>query len=1028
MSLLPKYNLLLILVFSGSVLFASQQTGPIVQTVGQTGVRAGQGIGYAAAQVRQGGTGRVVLNFNTDWAFCRGDIAGAEAAQFDDKEWDGVSIPHVMRIEEKYVGKGGVYQGIGWYRRYFRIPAAYKGKRICICFEGVQMNCAVFLNGLRLASHAGGYLGFSVDISDHIVFDKDNVLAVRVSNLDDPQTPPGKQQSKLDFNYFGGIYRNVSLLVTDQVFISGPIEANKIAGGGIFITYPQVSRSRAIIRIKTHIINKEQKDNRLTLLTTLLDKKGVAIASATSQSSCVRDSEKEMIQTLTVANPKLWHPDHPYLYRLVTRVYSDNVLVDKIVTAAGIRTLSFTSPTGKADGFYINGQKLYLRGANRHQAYQHIGDAASNSMQYRDALQLKKGGFNAVRACHYPQSPAFLDACDELGLLVIECQPGWQFYSSDSIFINRTYNDIRQMIRRDRNRPSVFLWETSLNESPTPESWMKEAIKIAHEEMPGDQLFVADDLNSRSRNNYDVFYKVTNEDGSDPLPAKPSLTREWGDTWIADPAKENGLRASGMYTEKGLINQCILRQNALNGETSEDKGGYWDHARLDANPRIGGYFVWSYNDYTRGSDPVPAFSGVVGIDRYEKFGFHQLRAMQNARNGVYGPMVFIAGYNNRPELDTSVIVFSNCERVTLFRNNRVAGEMNRLDNRVTAPFIASKGGSPYYTFKLKNYEAGELVAEGMMGGKAVCRHLVRTPLKPDHLEIEIAERGIKPVADGSDMVPLYIKVCDKNGAVVVNKEAFQSYKINIRVTGAGRLIGGNIPGRGISEQQTENGIGYGIVRTSREAGDVWIIASGDGLQSARVKFNTMPSLAAFVPDGRHAVWTDENERVFKDRFRKEERSEEVPEIKWTVNQVSVGQGAAITRGINIDTGTASEAMNTIGLDRIMDGNTSTGWVSNSPSLPISFTIDLGKLYDFKGSRIFWGKDSDWYTYEVEGSENGAAWQVIKQEEKVSGQVYQPAWCSQGHVRYIRIVIKAIQPESSRIAIKEIQLFGSPALE
>jgi len=185
MSLQPNYKLLLILVFSGSILFASAQTGSVVQTVGHTGLRSGQAIGYTSAQARQRGAGRVVLNFNTDWAFYRGDPNGAEAVQFDDKEWDGVSIPHVMQIEKKYVGEGGAYQGIGWYRRYFHIPSAYKGKRICICFEGVQMNCAVFLNGVRLAGHAGGYLGFSVDISDQIVFDKDNVLAVRVSNLDD---------------------------------------------------------------------------------------------------------------------------------------------------------------------------------------------------------------------------------------------------------------------------------------------------------------------------------------------------------------------------------------------------------------------------------------------------------------------------------------------------------------------------------------------------------------------------------------------------------------------------------------------------------------------------------------------------------------------------------------------------------------------------------------------------------------------------------------------------------------------------
>ena len=149
----------------------------------------------------------------------------------------------------------------------------------------------------------------------------------------------------------------------------------------------------------------------------------------------------------------------------------------------------------------------------------------------------------------------------------------------------------------------------------------------------------------------------------------PSLTREWGDTWMADPEKENGLRASRIYTEKGLLAQCFLRQNALNGSMLEEEGAYWDHARLDANKRIGGYFLWSYNDYTRGTDTITAFSGVVDLDRYEKFGYYQLKAMQDARNPVYGPMVYVASYNNRPDLDSTITVFSNCDKVRLYRNN-----------------------------------------------------------------------------------------------------------------------------------------------------------------------------------------------------------------------------------------------------------------------------------------------------------------------------------------------------------------------
>nr|WP_199080464.1 glycoside hydrolase family 2 TIM barrel-domain containing protein [Pedobacter sp. ASV19] len=811
----------------------------------------------AFCQKKNNGAIRKVYNLNTNWAFCRGDVKGAESVSFNDEKWYAVSIPHTMRLEQKHNGGAQVYQGVGWYRRYFKISKQADGKRITLNFEGVQKNCDVFLNGEKIAVHYGGYLGFVIDITSQVKWNQTNVLALRVVNTNDPLTPPGKELSKLDFNYYGGIYRNVSLVMTDKIYISDPLEANKIAGGGLFITYPQVSKQRAEIQIKTHLINGTGRGDSVTLVSSIRDKNEKEVARSVSKD--VLKSEIELGQNLVVLQPKLWHPDHPYQYHLVSQVYSGKKLVDEKTTLMGIRSISFQSAEGKADGFYINGEKLYLRGANRHQNYQFIGDAAANSMQYRDAFQLKKGGFNAVRAAHYPQSPAFLDACDKIGLLVIECEPGWQMFNKDSIFIKRTYQQVREMIRRDRNRPSVFLWETSLNESPTPDSWAKEMVRVAHEEMPTNQMFTADDFFAKGRKYYDVSYKVINEDGTDPDPKMPSLTREWGDTWIADPQKENGLRASRMYTAKGLLAQCILRQNALNGTMLEEEGGYWDHAKLDANKRISGYFLWSYNDYTRGSDAITAFSGVVDIDRYEKFGYYQLQAMQDARNPVYGPMVFIAGYNSRPDLDSTITVFSNCDRVKLYRNNQLMGEMSRESNAHTAAFLAAKGGSPYYTFKIGKYRSGDLKAEGIIDNKVVTTHVVSTPGKADHLEIEVADRGIKAVADGSDMIPVYIKVCDKKGTVITNTKAQQSFKVDLHVAGKGILIGASVPRIEAAVQFTEGGIGYGLIQTSERAGDIQVTANSSGLKPATIVIKTIPYNGKFLPDGVHPKWKIEKE-------------------------------------------------------------------------------------------------------------------------------------------------------------------------
>ncbi|HEY9259932.1 glycoside hydrolase family 2 TIM barrel-domain containing protein [Chitinophaga sp.] len=945
---------------------------------------------------------RSVLNFNTNWAFQRGEVNGAEKITYNDKDWAGVSIPHVMRIEKKHNGGNTVYQGVGWYRRYFRLPASYRNKRITICFDGVQTTAEVYLNGRKIATHTGGYMGFVVDISRQVDFQKDNVLAVRVTNTDNPQVPPGKPQSKLDFNYFGGIYRNVSLLATEKVFISHPLEANKIAGGGVFITYPAVNSNTASVNIKTNIVNAYRKVVNAQLRTTLVDSNGIVVATAKSSQPISGETDTDIQQSMTVNHPQLWHPDHPYLYRLVSVVYSENIPVDSLITVTGIRNISF-----RADGCYLNGEKLFLRGANRHQAYEYIGDAAPDNMQYMDALQLKKGGFNAVRAAHYPQSPAFLDACDKTGLLVIECEPGWQFYAKDSLFIANTFRDIREMIRRDRNHPSVFLWETSLNESPTPETWMQQAVQTAQAEIPNHQLFLADDYNARSKNHYNVSYKVVNEDGTDPMPSRPFLTREWGDSWMADAEKENSLRASRMYTEKGLINQCVLRQNALNGETSEALGGYWDHGGLDANPRIGGYFVWSYNDYTRGADPITAFSGVTDLDRYEKFSYYQLKAMQDARNPGYGPMVYIGSYNNQPALDSTIMVFSNCDTVQLYRNNHLCGEITRSQNAVTAPFVAAKGGSPYFLFHTGRYEAGTLKAVGIINGKTVCTHIVKTPGAPHHLEIEIPANHTSFLADGSSMTPFYVKVCDKDGTLISNQTPEQSYSIRMKVSGEGTLVGGNIPGAGISIQQTEGGIAYGIIRHTTTSGEITISANSPELVPANKRIKTVATPTVYVNDGIHHPWINENKIKATAYYTDTATSApKLPEIKLTGTSITV-----------------EPAQNPENIQTIVDGNTATGWAAGAGSLPVSITIDLKETYSLSGSHIVWGKDSDWYTYSIAVSANGNDWTAIKSPERVSGQDYKTVLFHAPPARYVRYSITGIQPETSKVAVKEIQLYG-----
>ncbi|NQX41596.1 beta-galactosidase [Pedobacter steynii] len=623
-------------------------------------------------------------------------------------------------------------------------------------------------------------------------------------------------------------------------------------------------------------------------------------------------------------------------------------------------------------------------------------------MQYRDAKLIKAGGFNSVRAAHYPASPAFLDACDEIGLLVIQCQPGWQFYNPDPVFVQRSFQDIREMVRRDRNRPSVFLWETSLNESPTPATWMKEAVAIAHQEMPGNQFYTADDMNSRSKGIYDVLYKVVNPDGTDPMPDSPSLTREWGDAWFSDASKENSLRASRIYSEKGMINQARLRQNALNGETSEAKGGYWDHAGLDANPRMGGYFLWSFNDYTRGSDAITAFSGVVDIDRSAKFGYYQMQSMERP-NKSNPAIVFIASYNNRSDLDSSIMVFSNCDAVKLYRNGQFVRQMTRAENAGTAPHIFSKGGSPYYIFHLESYQAGELKAEGLMNGKVVTQHQICTPEKPDHLEIVLAAEGTPILADGSEMIPVYIKVVDHKGTIIANKMGLESFDIELEVTGEGSLIGETIPE--VKLQPTEGGLAYALIRSTKKAGKITIKAKSKNLKPATLSFNSLASPANFVPDGSHPVWNSIHEHTAD-----------------TPINVDV-QGPDARKKLDLKNATIS-AVNSPSAQtkQIIDDDLNTVWQAESMPLPIVLLIDLKQEYQLSDYQIFWGKDSDWYQHSIMVSEDNLNWTSQVQNSEISGQDYAPKKLKSSKVRYLKLTISSIRPEKSRMAIREILLF------
>lgn len=943
--------------------------------------------------------GRQVLDMNTGWAFYRGDVEEGHKADLDDSGWMPAVIPHIMQLETKHCGGNSIYDGIGWYRRYFKLPGEYKGKRITVSFEGVMTNCDVYLNGEKITTHHGGYMGFVADLTDRIDWDGNNVLAVRVSAEHDPLTPPGKPQDKMDFYYYSGIYRDVSMVITDKVYITDPLQEDIIAGGGQFVTFPEVTKERAKTHLSTHIRNLTDEHKDLTVLSRLRDTTGHVVAQTETPVRLLNQSDETVEQDLVIDRPTLWHPYTPYLYTLQTQLLSGDRVLDETNKKIGIRTIRYTAE----EGFFINGEKLYMRGANRHQAYANVGDAASNSMQVRDVIDLKRGGYNAVRAAHYPADPAFLDACDQYGLLVVECIPGWQFYNPDSTFIRRLYDIGRQMIRRDRNHPSVVLWETALNESRYPVSLAKEIQELSHAEYPGDQMYTAGDYfgHADMEPYYDVFYKQVSrfpKDGDvmsnypeDFISVKPLFTREWGDGVGEKP------RVSLKENEEEQMRQCRSRIEQLNGQ------GYFDWCMLDANPHMGGHFVWSYNDYARGSQDETMYSGVVNINRYPKFSYFMLQSMRDqsvSQPGLYeGPMVFIASYNASEDFSSSttdIMVFSNCEEVRLYRNDKLIGKQTREERTPFYHSIVEKGGSPVFIFNAGTYEAGTLRAEALTDGKVVATHNVTTPEKAEHLVVDIKTNGITPVADGSDMIPVYVKVCDKNGSLVYNSQQ----EIRITVSGEGTLIGDTISRIGINPQKVEGGIGFAFIRTTKKAGNITLEATADGLSAGKAEVRTVPAEISCLPDGEHTAFTGkEEDNVVVKPSSWQKRMLERPRLKIASIQVGSSQ-------------------NGYPASNIMDNDDHTWWIAGEDKLPQVITLSLDRPVYVAASRILFQKDSSSYKHKVETSRDGEHWEPLYERE-CTGWEFKPMTVDR-EIKYFRLTIEDVS--EGRAGLGEISLY------
>ncbi len=739
------------------------------------------------------------------------------------------------------------YQGVAWYRKHFIVPEETAGKDVALHFEGIMGKQKIYVNGKEVKDHLGGYLPVTVSLTESGVKPGEEcVVAVMADNSDDKDFPPGKKQHSLDFAYHGGIYRDVWMIAKSPVSITDAIEADRVAGGGVFVHFDNVSGKGADVNVSTDVANNGTATRKVTVETSLIDPKGRLVRKVSSPVSVKSGETRTVAQSIHVKNPDLWSPDSPSLYRVESRIKDGKSSIDGGVTRVGIRTFEFDGDKG----FILNGKPFgQLVGANRHQDFAYVGNALPNSQQWRDAKRLRDAGCRIIRVAHYPQDPSFMDACDELGMFVIVATPGWQYWNKDPKFAEYVHQNTREIIRRDRNHPCVLMWEPILNETRYPENFSLEALQITKDEYPypGRPIAAADVHSAGVKENYDLVYGWPGDDEKADAPRQNIFTREWGenvDDWYAH---NNDNRASRSWGERPMKVQALSLAKTYDG-LYRTTGKF-----------IGGA-QWHPFDHQRGYHPDPYWGGIYDAFRQPKYAYHMFRS-QTAHDldhpvAESGPMVYIM-HEMSQFSDPDVVVFSNCDsvRLSIYDGARswTLPVRHEAGHMPSAPVVFKNVWDFWeardYSYTNKNWQAVNMVAEGIVDGKVVATQRKMPSRRSTKLRLYTDWNGKPLVADGSDFIVVVAEVTDDNG----NVRRLAKENILFTVEGEGEIIGD--ASIHANPRPVEWGSAPVLIRSTRTPGKIRI--------SARVEFpgTHSPTPAEIeiesVPAPFKAVYRDE---------------------------------------------------------------------------------------------------------------------------------------------------------------------------
>lgn len=745
---------------------------------GLTGLTLLPNLSFTAISQTRGTAERRIYSLNHGWLYSDKVTANATKSVFNDVAFQRVTIPHTNKLLPWHGFDDKDYEFVSVYRKRFRLPPEAGPRRVFIDFGAVMTAATVWINGQRLGEYRGGYTPFSFELTPHINWKGDNVLAVEVDSTERKDIPPFG--GEIDYLTFGGIYRDVALRVVPNSFIEN-----------VFAKPIDVLSGNRKVEVRVFLDESKSSGAPLTLTAELRDGNRM-VASQTSEVTARQPRYDVTLANLGAID--LWSIDRPKLYQVSVRLSAGGRIVDQYDTPIGFRKARFTP-----DGFFLNGNHLKLRGLNRHQTFPFVGQAMPARVQRRDAWILRKDfKCNIVRTSHYPQSPHFLDACDEYGLLVLEEIPGWQ-HVGDEYWQDLSVDNVERMIRRDWNHPAIVLWGVRVNESQDYHDFYTRTNKLAH---------ALDD----SRQTGGIRYKYDSELLEDvmtmndfQIPLRPPN----------QPLYLNTEFIGHMYPTKRNDNIERITEHTLRHARV--------HNQIASDKRYAGGIGWCAFDYNTHSNFCSGdricYHGVADIFRIPKPAAGFYKSQCDPKDEIVLEPAFDWSRGDRNESFNVAMICSNCEHLKIYIGNRLVAEADpdrqNFGNLAHPPFVTNiRDGlrGPWGDLKIEGYIGGKLVVTKIMSGKGVDQRLL---VEPDDREL---------IGDGIDATRLVMKVTDEYGAV----RPFANAAIILSLTGPGEIIGEN-------PFSLSGGVGAVWIKTKQAAGVIKVTARHQELGSKTVE-------------------------------------------------------------------------------------------------------------------------------------------------------------------------------------------------